>query len=59
MNIFCRPGGFHPGLTDALKMCFGPIAIVHMMSGKAYLRALRCHFMVDAALSVDKAFTFR
>jgi hypothetical protein len=65
LNIVCRLGGFHTmmsflgsigtlmsgsGLTDALEVCYGPNTVTHMMTGKAVSRAVRGHFMVDAAL---------
>ena len=65
MNIVCRLGGFHTmmsfmgsigsmmkgsGLEEALETVYGPNAVTHMMSGKAVSRALRGHFLVEAAL---------
>ncbi len=65
MNIVCRLGGFHTmmsfmgsigsmmkgsGLEEALETVHGPNAVVHMISGKAVSRALRGHFLVEAAL---------
>ncbi len=39
------------GLEEALETVYGPNAINHiMMSGKAISRALRGHFLVEAAL---------
>jgi hypothetical protein len=38
------------GLSEALEICYGPNAVVHMMTGKAVSRAVRAHFIVDAAL---------
>ena len=38
------------GLEEALEMVYGPNAVTHMMSGKAVSRALRGHFLVEAAL---------
>lgn len=40
------------GLTDAFETCYGPNAVIHIMSGKAIARALRGHFLVDAALTM-------
>ena len=37
------------GLSDALETC-GPNAVIHMLSGKAFARGLRGHFLTDAAL---------
>ena len=65
LNIVCRLGGFHTmmsfmgsigsmmkgsGLEEALETVYGPNAVAHMMSGKAVSRALRGHFLVEAAL---------
>ena len=67
MNMVCRLGGFHTlmsflgsigslmggsGLTEALETCYGTNAVIHMISGKAVARALRGHFLIDAALLV-------
>lgn len=38
------------GLEEALETIYGPNAVNHMMSGKAISRALRGHFLVEAAL---------
>lgn len=38
------------GLEEALETVHGPNAVVHMISGKAVSRALRSHFLVEAAL---------
>ena len=63
--MVCRLGGFHTlmsfmgsigkmmkgsGLEEALETTYGPNAVAHMMTGKAYSRALRGHFLVEAAL---------
>ena len=37
-------------LEEALETAYGPNAVTHMISGKAISRALRCHFLVEAAL---------
>ena len=65
MKIVCRLGGFHTmmsflgsigammkgsGLEEALETAYGPNAVTQMMSGKAVSRALRGHFLVEAAL---------
>ena len=65
MNIVCRLGGFHTmmsflgsigsmmkgsRLEEALETVYGPYAVAHMMTGKAFSRALRGHFLVEAAL---------
>ena len=66
MNIVCRLGGFHTmmsflgsigtimggsGLSEALELCYGPNAVIHMLSGKSVARALRGYILVEAALS--------
>ena len=38
------------GLEEALETVHGPNAVIHMISGKAVSRALRGHFLVQAAL---------
>ena len=65
MNIVCRLGGFHTmmsflgsigsmmkgsGLEEALENVYGSNAVTHMISGKAISRALRGHFLIEAAL---------
>ena len=65
LNIVCRLGGFHvmmsfmgsigsmmkgSGLEEALESVYGPNAVTHMISGKAVSKALRGHFLVEAAL---------
>jgi len=39
------------GFSDALDICYGPNAVVHMISGKAFSRALRGYLLVDAAVT--------
>jgi hypothetical protein len=39
------------GLQDLLELIYAPNAVVHMLSGKAIARAVRGHFIVDAALN--------
>ena len=66
MNIVCRLGGFHTmmsfmgsigtmmkgsGLEEALGTVYGPNAVTHMITGKAVSRALRGHFLIEAALT--------
>ena len=66
MNIFVRLGGFHQlmsflgsigsvmegsGLRTALETIYAPLAVNHMISGKAYSRALRAHILVSSALT--------
>ena len=65
LNMVCRLGGFHllcsflgsigtliggSGLVDILELIFAPNVIQHIISGKAYARALRGHFLIYAAL---------
>ena len=62
-----RLGGFHTlmsflgsnrslmagsGLEKLLETIYGTNTVIHMMSGKAISRALRGHFIVDAALRI-------
>ena len=66
MNMVCRLGGFHTmmsfmgsigtmmkgsGLEEALGNVYGPNAVTHMITGKAVSRALRGHFLIEAALT--------
>ena len=39
------------GLQEALELVFAPNAVIHILSGKAYDRAVRGHLLVDAALN--------
>ena len=39
------------GLSDILEVIYGGNAVVHMLNGKAYSRAMRGHLIVDQALS--------
>ena len=65
LRIVNRLGGFHllmsflgsigtlmdgSGLSELLATCYGPNAVIHMLSGKAVSRAIRGHFLVEAAL---------
>ena len=65
-GIVLRLGGFHTemsflgsighlmdssGLQEMLESIYAPNAVVHMLSGKAIARAVRGHFIVDAALN--------
>ena len=60
MNVFLRLGGFHQlmsflgsigtlmegsGLKIALETIYAPVTVGHMMTGKAYARAIRGHFL--------------
>ena len=65
LDIVCHLGGFHmlmsflgsigssmggSGLHELLETCYGSNTVDHMMSGKAVSRALRGHFIAEAAL---------
>ena len=65
MNMVVILGGFHllmsflgsigevmkgSGLEDALEELYGKSTVPHLISGKAVSRALRGHFLVEAAL---------
>lgn len=39
------------GLAETLETIYAPNSVIHMMSGKAFSRALRGHFIVDNALN--------
>ena len=39
-------------LQELLELIYAPNAVVHMLIGKAIARAMRGHFIVDAALNV-------
>ena len=67
LDIVCRLGGFHllmsylgcighimsgSGLEDILELNYGPNTVKHIMSGKAYDRAVRGHFVVQRAVMV-------
>ena len=63
-GIVLRLGGFHTQMSflgsighlmdssGLQEMLYAPNAVVHMLSGKAIARAVRGHFIVDAALNV-------
>ena len=40
------------GLSEVLEQCYGPNAVLHMLSGKAVARAQRGHYLVEAALGI-------
>ena len=65
MNIFVRLGGFHQlmsflgsignlmegsDISAALETVYAPVTVGHMLSGKAYARAIRGHFLCAAAI---------
>ena len=67
MNIIIRLGGFYQlmsflgsigymmdgsGLRNAPESVYASITVGHMMTGKAYARALRGHFLASALLSI-------
>ena len=39
------------GLQEIMELVYAPNAVVHVLSGKAYARAVRAHLLVDAALN--------
>ena len=39
------------GLKEALELVYAENAVNHMLSGKAYARAIRGHFLVDSSLN--------
>ena len=61
MNTVCRLGGFHTLMSflgcigsmmkgsglEVLENVYGPNAVKYIISGKAYARALRAHFLVE------------
>ena len=66
LNIVVRLGGFHmlmsflgsighlmkgTGFEDAMGVLVGPNTVAHVLSGKAYARAIRGHFIIYKALS--------
>ena len=47
-------------LSDALELCYGPNAQIHVLSGKSVARALRGYILVEAAIPNFAAkFAFR
>ena len=65
MNIMLRLGGFQmlmsflggigtvmkgSGLQEAMETIYAGNPVNHMMDGKAYARAVRCHLIIDAVL---------
>ena len=45
------------GLEEVMGLLFGPNTVEHVLSGKAYDRAIRGHFLIHAALN-DLLFDF-
>lgn len=65
-SIFVRLGGFHllmsflgsigfimagSGLEEAFETVYAPRAVIHIMNGHAYERALRAHFLAHLVLT--------
>ena len=65
LNITCRLGGFHTvmsflgsigylmdgsGIGELFEEIYAENSVIHMLSGKAYARALRAHLLVQNAL---------
>ena len=65
LNIVCRLGGFHTlmsflgsvgnmmtgsGLEELFAEVYAEHSVIHMMSGKAFSRALCAHFLTESAL---------
>jgi len=65
LSIVCRLGGFHTlmnflgaigyvmkgsGIEELLGLLYGPSTVDHVMSGKAFARALRGHFIIHDCL---------
>jgi hypothetical protein len=65
LKIVLRLGGFHmlmsflggigtvmkgSGLHEAMETIYASNTVNHMMDGKAYARAVRCHLIIDAVL---------
>ena len=38
------------GSPETMKTIYAPNSVVHMLEGKAYARALRCHFLTKTSL---------
>ena len=47
-----RHGMAGSGIKDLFDLVYAKNAVSHMLSGKAIARAVRGHFLVDAALNV-------
>lgn len=65
LEVVVRLGGFHflksflgcigyimedSGLAEAMSVVYGPNTVQHILKGAAYSKALRAHFLTDAAL---------
>ena len=66
LNIICRLGGFHTlmsflgavgdmmsgsGIEELLELVYAMNSVGHMLSGKAFARFIRGHFLVDSCLN--------
>jgi hypothetical protein len=66
-DVVCRLGGFHTvmnflgsigsvmagsGLEELFGLIYGQDTVTHMLSGKAYARAMRAHYLVESALTI-------
>ena len=67
MNVVCRLGGFYllmsflgsirkvmecSGISELFQVVYSSATAVHMLSGKAYARSLRVHFLVQSSLEL-------
>ena len=67
LDIVCRLGGFHllmsflgsigklmekSRIEEVLETIYGPNAVLHILSGKAYVCSLRGHLLLQSALEV-------
>ena len=65
LDVICRLGGFHllmsflgsvghlmggSGLEEVLQEVYAPNVVAHIVSGKAFARALRGHMLIHGAL---------
>lgn len=65
MKIVLKLGGFHmlisflggigavmdgSGLREVMENIYASHTVNHMLDGKAYARAVRCNFLIDASL---------
>lgn len=66
LKVVVRLGGFHTlmsflgavgsvmlcsGLEEMFQLNYGPTTVDHMLTGQAVSRALRCHFLINSALT--------
>ena len=67
MNIVIHLGGFHLlvpflggirtimegyGFAETMEPIYAPNSVVHMLEGKAYARAIRCHLIETSLLQI-------